>query len=146
MCQVSKLATYPNCTKHFLVGIKFACLPPTPQKELNHPMPWVTALCNHNTKGGKSNLKSIWFQIFRKHDQKELSFCHILWFSNLRPLIFQTKNSARSNSLCLKYQMNLKRLENWSLWQKLNSFSSILNFKNRDFASKLDTAQCTVLL
>ena len=45
-------------------------------------------------------------------DTKELSFCHKLWFSNsynlathsLRPLIFQTINSLRSNSLSLKYQ------------------------------------------
>ena len=41
---------------------------------------------------------------------KELSFCHKLWFSNSynfatrfpRPLIFQTINSVRSNSLSLK--------------------------------------------
>ena len=43
---------------------------------------------------------------------KELSFCHKLRFSNYnnlatrfpRPLIFQTINSGRSNSLSLKYQ------------------------------------------
>ena len=43
---------------------------------------------------------------------KELSFCHKLWFSNSynlttrfpRPLIFQTINSVRTNSLSLKYQ------------------------------------------
>jgi len=43
---------------------------------------------------------------------KELSFCHKLIFSNSynlatlfpRPLIFQTINSGRSNSLSLKYQ------------------------------------------
>ena len=43
---------------------------------------------------------------------KELSFCHKLWFSNSdnlttrfpRPLIFQTINSVRLNSLSLKYQ------------------------------------------
>ena len=44
--------------------------------------------------------------------RKELSFCHKLRFSNScnfathfpRPLIFQTINSGRSNSLSLKYQ------------------------------------------
>ena len=43
---------------------------------------------------------------------KELSFCHKLRFSNSHnlatcfpaPLIFQTFNSGRSNSLSLKYQ------------------------------------------
>ena len=43
---------------------------------------------------------------------KELSFCHKLRFSNYynlatrfpRPMIFQTINSGRSNSLNLKYQ------------------------------------------
>ena len=62
---------------------------------------------------------------------KDLSFCHKLWFSNSynfatrspRPLIFQTINSVRSNSLSL----NLKGLhhkvaktyglENASVWQ-----------------------------
>ena len=47
-----------------------------------------------------------------KKEIKELSFCHKLWFSNSynlathspRPLIFQTINSVRSNSLSLKYQ------------------------------------------
>ena len=45
---------------------------------------------------------------------KELSFCHNLWFSNSynlttrfpRPLIFQTINSVRTNSLSLKYQIS----------------------------------------
>ena len=49
----------------------------------------------------------------RKKSEKEMSFCHKLRFSNYynlavrfpRPLIFQTINSGRSNSLNLKYQM-----------------------------------------
>ena len=66
-------------------------------------------------------LRKIFLNIFKQpylctNALKELSFCHKLWFSNsylaknnlathsLRPLIFQTINSVRSNSLSLKYQ------------------------------------------
>ena len=66
--------------------------------------------------GGKSCyfvfvfLKKVDFKI--EYLLKELSFCHIIRFSNSynlathfpRPLIFQTINSGRSNSLNLKYQ------------------------------------------
>ena len=64
---------------------------------------------------------------------KELSFCHKLRFSNSHnlatcfpaPLIFQTFNSGRSNSLSLKYQRftpsGCKDIGD-SLLQKLNSF------------------------
>ena len=68
---------------------------------------------------------------------QELSFCSNLWFFNpyifatlcRRPLIFQTVNSVRWNSLCLKYQRftlsgaaKIWGLENLNLWQKLSSF------------------------
>ena len=44
--------------------------------------------------------------------EKELSFCHKLWFSDFnivatqchRSLIFQTMNAIRSNNVSLKYQ------------------------------------------
>ena len=50
--------------------------------------------------------------VWNKMSQKELSLCHELKISNtcifatqcLRPWIFQTLNSVRSNSLSLKYQ------------------------------------------
>ena len=61
-----------------------------------------------------NNLKDISSKkLFRINlKQKELSFCHKLWFSNSynlgthfpRPLIFQTINYVSSNSLSLKYQ------------------------------------------
>ena len=47
-----------------------------------------------------------------------------------RPLIFQTMNSVRSNSLSLKYQRftpsggKMWGLENQNLLQRLNSFAS----------------------
>ena len=59
--------------------------------------------------------------------EKDLSHCHKLRFSNpyvfatqcRRPKIFQTMHSGRSNNLSLKY---IKELENFCLWQRLNSF------------------------
>ena len=58
-------------------------------------------------KIGELNLKKI-VTFFKT---KELSVCHTLWFSNSynlaihspKPLIFQTINSVRSNSLNLKF-------------------------------------------
>ena len=52
------------------------------------------------------------FLIFMWDKEKELSLCHILWFSNhyifgtkcCRPYIYQTMNSVRSNNMNLKYQ------------------------------------------
>ena len=91
---------------------------------------WSNCLCYvYLTTTSRNNLILLkngipsFIQVYRKRswawkcarsnlNRKDLSFCHKFWFSNLyifavwccRPLIFQTLNSVRLNSLSLKYK------------------------------------------
>ena len=68
---------------------------------------FIACLALH--KQGEKNFILAWYLT---NSRKELSLCHKLWFSNpyifetqcLRPNIFQTKYTVRSNNLSLKYQ------------------------------------------
>ena len=59
-----------------------------------------------------------------KIELKELSFCHKLQFSNLFKLIWYFKHRLFDLAEFIVWNIKGLRLENQSMWQKLNSFWS----------------------